>query len=75
MIWQSVLLVFALTEAFWLGTYVLIHVNVSATRTSNANSNVVFGEELARQLTARLVEGCREHHVTMVRILVGICLG
>jgi len=62
-------------EASSWEAYVLVHVNVSAARASNTDANVVFSEELACQLTASLVEGCREHHVTMVRILVGVCLG
>jgi hypothetical protein len=53
-------------------TYGLIDVYVGAAGTSNADTNMVFREEFAGQTTTFAVEGCREHHVTMVCILVHV---
>jgi hypothetical protein len=53
-------------------THGLIDVYVGAARTSNADTDMVFRKKFAGQTTAFAVEGCREHHVTMVRILIHV---
>lgn len=53
-------------------TNLLHNVAVSRTRATNADSNVVGGKELLRNLAHVLVEGRREQHVLMITILVSV---
>lgn len=55
-------------------TYILVHVDVATASTTNADANMVFGQVLASQLAASLIEGSRKHQVTMISILIGIFL-
>jgi hypothetical protein len=45
---------------------------MSASCAADADADMVSSKILACKLTALLVEGCREHHVAMIGILVGV---
>lgn len=52
--------------------YVLVNVGVSTARPSDAHTDMVLCEVVARQLTAVLVESGRKHHVAVVSILINV---
>lgn len=57
-----------------LSSCLLRDVQVGTACTANADADVVLTEVVFGQFAALLVEGGREHHVSVVRALVGIWL-
>lgn len=54
-------------------TYPLFDVRMTAPETTNTDTHISMFQVLFGNLTARLVESSREHHVAVISILVRVC--
>ena len=52
--------------------YLLLHIHVRGTSTTNANADMIVGEEFLRKLSHLFAEGSREEKVPMISVLVSV---